>query len=196
MRHSRSSRRGRPIRRPFSALTAAGTMAHHAYEVRSGVGLVFEPFLGRRGSVVLWTTQLPAWLLVACLGGKRFDRWLALNNGMGFSGALVHFAEWPWELRHGVPTLVEAEGMTAERLPAYNAILQSWAISGALALLFDTPRGARRWALVGLAMGEPLRRSAAHHFRWAREQARREPHKWSPALRGDQQGGAHPPERR
>jgi len=179
----RSSRRGRHIRRPFSALTALGTMAHHAYEVRSGVGLVFEPFLGRSASVALWATQLPAWLVVACVGGRRFDRWLALNSGMGFSGALVHFAEWPWELRRGVPTLIQAEGMTPERLPAYNAILQSWLVAGALALLLETPRDARRWALLGIAMGEPLRRSAAHHFRWAREQARQEPEKWSPALR-------------
>jgi hypothetical protein len=46
----------------------------------------------------------------------------------------------------------------------------------------ETPRRARPWALAGLALGEPLRRSARHHFRWAREQARREPERWSPAL--------------
>jgi hypothetical protein len=170
-------------RRPFSVLTAIGTMAHHGFELGSGVGLVFEPFLGRRGAIALWATQLPAWVAQAWAGGERFDRVLALNNGMGFSGALVHFAEWPWELRNGIPTLTEAEGMTAARLPAYNLILQAWAVSGALALLLETPRHARRWALAGLLMGEPLRRSASHHFRWAREQARREPEKWSPALR-------------
>jgi hypothetical protein len=168
--------------RPFTALTAIGTMAHHAFELRSGVGLVFEPFLGRRAAVAFWATQLPGWLVAALAGGRRFDRMLALSNGMGFSGALVHFAEWPWEVRRGVPTLTEAEGLTEEQLPAYNLILQLWAVSGALALLRETPRPARAWALVGLAMGEPLRRSASHHFKWAREQARREPDKWSPAL--------------
>jgi hypothetical protein len=87
--------------RPFSALTALATAGHHGFELHAGVGLVFEPFLGRRG---------------------------------------------------------------------------------ALALLADTPRGTRRWALAGLALGEPLRRSARHHFRWAHEQARRDPERWSPAL--------------
>jgi hypothetical protein len=168
--------------RPFTALTALGTMAHHAFEMRAGVGLVFEPFLGRRNAVAFWAVQLPAWLVAALAGGTRFDRLLALSNGMGLSGALVHFAEWPWEVRHGIPALTEAEGLTEEQLPAYNLILRLWVGAGALALLRETPRPARGWALAGLAMGEPLRRSARHHFKWAREQARREPEKWSPAL--------------
>src|SRR4029077_11211063 len=42
---------------------------------------------------------------------------------------------------------------------------------------------ARKWAFLGLALGEPLRRSAVHHFRWAREQAERDPEGWSPVLR-------------
>jgi hypothetical protein len=45
------------------------------------------------------------------------------------------------------------------------------------------PRHARPWALAGLLMAEPLRRSARHHFKWAREQARKDPDRWSPALR-------------
>jgi hypothetical protein len=28
------------------------------------------------------------------------------------AGAIVHFIEWPWERRHGIPYLTEAEGMT------------------------------------------------------------------------------------
>jgi hypothetical protein len=88
--------------RPFSAACAVATAGHHGFELDAGVGLVFEPFLGRRG---------------------------------------------------------------------------------ALALAFETPRHARPWALLGLALGESLRRSARHHFRWAREQARREPERWSPLLR-------------
>jgi hypothetical protein len=34
-----------------------------------------------------------------------------------------------------------------------------------------------------LLLGEPLRRSAVHHFHWAREQAERDPEHWSPVLR-------------
>ena len=168
--------------RPLSALSAIGTAAHHGFELASGGGLVFEPFLGRRGALALWGAYLPAQLAAALAGGRRFDRWLALNNGADFAGGLVHFAEWPWELRNGVPTLTEAEGMTPDRVPAYNRVLQLWTLAAGLALLFETPRGARRWALLGIATGEPLRRSARHHFQWAREQARKQPERWSPAL--------------
>jgi hypothetical protein len=175
--------RRRP-RRPFTLLTALGTAAHHAFEVRAGVGLVFEPFIGRRGAVAMWATGLPAWAAAAWLGeGEAIEKWIALNNGAGLAGGIVHFVEWPWELRGGIPFLVEAEGMTPERLPPYNAILQLWVLAGALALALETPRHARRWALAGLLLGEPLRRSAVHHFRWAREQAEREPERWSPVLR-------------
>ena len=169
--------------RPFSALTAAATAGHHGFELHAGVGLVFEPFLGRRGALALWGVALPAWAAMALSGDERFDRLLALNHGMGLAGGLVHFAEWPWALRGGVPTLTQAEGLPSERLPAYNRVLRAWIAAGALALALETPRRARPWALLGLALGEPLRRSARHHFRWAREQARREPERWSPLLR-------------
>jgi hypothetical protein len=171
-------------RRLFTFLTALGTAAHHTFEVRAGVGLVFEPFIGRRGAVALWVGGLPAWAVAAWFGeGESIEKWLALNNGAGLAGGIVHFVEWPWELRSGIPFLVEAEGMTPERLAPYNTILQLWTLAGALALALETPRHARRWALAGLLLGEPLRRSAVHHFRWAHEQAEREPERWSPMLR-------------
>jgi len=61
--------------------------------------------------------------------------------------------------------------------------LHFWFASGLLAVLTETPRHARRWALLGVLLGEPLRRSARHHFRWAREQAIKDPERWSPMLR-------------
>jgi hypothetical protein len=185
----RESRRTLRPRRPFTVLTALGTAAHHTFEVRAGVGLVFEPFIGRRGALALWAGGLPAWAAAAWLGeGESLEKWLALNNGAGLAGGIVHFVEWPWELRSGIPFLVEAEGMTPERLPPYNTILQLWTLAGTLALALETPRHARRWALAGLLLGEPLRRSAVHHFRWAHEQAERDPERWSPVLR-EQAGG-------
>jgi hypothetical protein len=169
------------VRRPFSVLAALGTLAHHGFEVRAGVGLVFEPFLGRRGAIAFWAASLPGYVLGGVTG--RTARLTALSNGMSLSGALVHYVLWPWELRGGLPTLTEAEGMTGAELPAYNRILQGWALAGVLAVLTETPRDARRWALAGLLAGEPLRRSAVHHFAWAAEQARQDPDRWSPALR-------------
>ena len=50
-------------RRPFSVLTALGAATHHAFEVRAGVGLVFEPFIGRRAATAMWAGGLPAWAL-------------------------------------------------------------------------------------------------------------------------------------
>jgi hypothetical protein len=171
------------IRRPFSALAALGTAAHHGFETRSGVGLVFEPFLGRRAATVMWSAAIPAWLLVAARGSSRWANWLAFNAGTSLAGSLVHFVVWPWSLKRGIPMLDAAEGLTDDELPAYNAILLSWMAASALALALETPRSARAAALAGLASGELLRRSARHHFEWARVQAERNPEAWSAALR-------------
>ena len=174
------------IRRPFSVLAALGTAAHHSFETRSRVGLVFEPFLGRRGATVLWAVAIPAWLLMAARGSSRWDKSLAFNAGSALAGSLVHFVLWPWSLKRGIPMLDEAEGLTEGELPAYNAILLSWTAASALALALETPRSARAATLAGLASGELLRRSAEHHFEWARRQAELNPEDWSPALREPQ----------
>jgi hypothetical protein len=173
------------VRRPFSALASLGTAAHHGFELRAGVGVVFEPWLGRRGAVALWSVLLPSWLLMAVRGSRRWEGLLAFNAGTAFAGALVHFLRWPWSLERGLPTLKEAEGLTDDQLPAYNVILWSWMTAAALALVAEAPRSTRRWAIAGLCMGEPLRRSARHHFAWARKQAQLQPEKWSPALLED-----------
>jgi hypothetical protein len=178
-------------RRPFTVLTALGTAAHHAFEVRAGVGLVFEPFIGRRGAIALWAGALPAWALTGWMAeGESIEKSLALQNGAGLSGGIVHFVQWPWELRRGIPYLIEAEGMTSEQLDPYNTVLHLWTLAGLLAVALETPRHARGWALLGLLLGEPLRRSAIHHFRWAREQAARDPERWSPVLRSGAGAGA------
>ena len=170
--------------RPLSALAALGTAGHHGFELRSGVGLVFEPKLGRRGAVALWSALLPAYAIgaLAAPPDSLVARIVTLGNGMSLSGGVVHYVLWPWELRNGIPVLTEADGLTDDQLPAYNRILQVWTVAAALALLLETPRNARRWGLLGVMLGEPLRRSAVHHFRWAREQARRDPDRWSPEL--------------
>jgi hypothetical protein len=73
--------------------------------------------------------------------------------------------------------------MTTAQLTPYNRVLHLWTLASLLAVALETPRHARRWAFLGLLLGEPLRRSAVHHFRWAREQAQRDPERWSPVLR-------------
>lgn len=173
------------LRRPFAAGSTLGLLAHNAFETRAGVGLVFEPQLGRRGAYTLWGGLIPLGLLAAARGGQWAERLSAFNAGIGVAGVAVHFKAWPWSLHGGVPMLDEAEGLREDQLPTYNTVLWAWGIASALSLLTETGRGSRRFALAGLLNFPILLASADHHFRWAREQAKREPERWSAALLKD-----------
>jgi hypothetical protein len=172
------------LQRPFALGSTLGTVAHHGFETRAGVGLVFEPELGRRGALALWGALLPLTALSAFREGRAAERLAAVNAGIGAAGVAVHFAAWPWSLHRGVPMLDEAEGLTEEQLPAYNAVLWFWLLSSVLSLATEAGPRSRRLGLVVGALNFPaLLFSARHHFRWAREQAALEPEHWSPALR-------------
>lgn len=173
------------LRRPFAAGSTLGLLAHNAFETRAGVGLVFEPQLGRRGAYALWGALIPLGLLAAVRSGKWAERLSAFNAGIGLAGVAVHFKAWPWSLHRGLPLLDRAEGLREDQLPAYNAVLWAWGVSSLLSLTTETRRGSRRFAIAGLLNFPILLASADHHFRWAREQARRNPERWSPALLED-----------
>ena len=170
------------MRRPFTALAVLGTAAHHGFELNAGVGLVWQPFLGLPGSIAYWGSTLPLLFWAAARGGNRFDKPLAFGTGSALGGMAVHFTIWPWKTRAGLPLLTEAEGLSADQLPVYNAILWLWALASVLAFLRETPKGARRWFVLGLLNGVPLRASAKHHFAWATEQARTSPARWNRGL--------------
>jgi hypothetical protein len=165
------------------ALTSVATAAHHGFELVAGTGLVFQPYLGMRGAASLWSIALPGWFAAAARGSGWWDRHLAFLAGLSMGGAAVHFTLWPFERRAGLPFLTEAEGLRPSQLPAYNAVLYAWALSALSALLLDTPRGTRRWALAGVLAAAPLRFSARHHFKWIKEQAMSSPAWWNRALR-------------
>lgn len=171
------------MRKLLAAGSALGLLAHNAFETRAGVGLVFEPFLGRRGAVALWTAYFPAMLAAAAGSSMTARRLSAFGAGIGVAGVAVHFKAWPWSLHGGLPMLDEAEGLSEDQLPAYNAVLWFWLLCSALSLPAANRPGLRRFALLGLLNFPVLLASAEHHFRWAREQAEREPERWSPALR-------------
>ncbi len=171
------------MRKLLAAGSALGLLAHNAFETRAGVGLVFEPFLGRRGAVALWSAYFPAMLVAAGGDGENARRLSAFGAGIGVAGVAVHFKAWPWSLHGGLPMLDEAEGLSEDQLPAYNAVLWFWLLCSALGLPAANRRGTRRFALFGLLNFPVLLASARHHFGWAREQARLEPERWSPALR-------------
>jgi hypothetical protein len=124
-------------------------------------------------------------LAAALREGEGARRLSAFSAGIGVAGVAVHFKAWPWSLHGGLPMLDEAEGLRDDQLPAYNAVLWAWGVASALSLLTETRRGSRRFALTGLLNFPILLASAQHHFRWAREQAQREPERWSAALLED-----------
>jgi len=173
---STSARNGRPL----TVAAAAGTAAHHGFELANGVGLVFQPELGLPAAAALWTAQLVGWAALANRAGARADAALALFDGASLAGAAVHFLLWPWRtgpLR--LPVLSEAEGLSPRLLPAYNTILWAWAAAAAASLVWEIPRGSRRWALVGLGSLPGFAVSARHHFRWIKEQAAVDPAWWN-----------------
>src|ERR1700741_4945657 len=135
--------------RPLAALSTLGLFAHNAFETRAGVGLVFEPQLGRRGAYALWSGLIPLGLLAAKRDGKWAERLSAYNAGIGVAGVAVHFKAWTWSLHGGMPMLDESEGLSEDQLPAYNAVLWTWGIASALSLLTETRRGSRGFALAG-----------------------------------------------
>jgi hypothetical protein len=172
------------VAKPLNALACLGTAAHHGFERWAGVGVFLEPWLGRRRTNALWTAQLTGWLAQALRPSPRAEPLLAFNAGTALAGAIVHFVDWPWSPRLGfLPWLDQAEGLPPERLAAYNTVLWTWLVASLGSIALETEPGDRRYALAGAATGPLLLASARHHFRWAREQAEREPERWSPALR-------------
>ena len=114
--------------------------------------------------------------------GEVARRLSACGAGLGVAGVAVHFKAWPWSLHGALPMLDEAEGLREDQLPAYNSVLWFWLVCSALSLPAANRPGARRFAVAGLLNFPILLASARHHFRWAREQARLDPERWSPAL--------------
>ena len=72
----RPERRWR-VRRPWTAMVAILTAAHHGFELTSGVGLVWQPELGLGPASALWGAEIPA------LGHRGCERGPALGPVVG-----------------------------------------------------------------------------------------------------------------
>jgi hypothetical protein len=172
----------RPFK-PLNALATLGAAAHNGFERWAGVGVFLEPWIGRRATNVLWSVTLPVGFLRALVGDERDGPLLAFNAGIAIAGMGVHFADWPWSLRWGaLPWLDEAEGLTPEQMPYYNALLWAWLLGGAGSVLLETRREHLKYALAGVATAPLLLESARHHFAWAKQQASHDPERWSASL--------------
>ncbi|MHB1987646.1 MAG: hypothetical protein ACYCSF_06645 [Acidimicrobiales bacterium] len=171
--------------RPFGLATAAGAAAHHVYELANGIGLVWQPELGLGRAAVFWTASLAAWSVLAVRGPRHADPVLTALAGASLAGVAAHFVLWPSErVLGGLRVLTEAEGLSPRQMPAYNTILWGWAIAAFGAVVLETPRGSRRWALGATAACLPLfALSAAHHFGWLKEQSDINPAWWNRAVR-------------
>jgi hypothetical protein len=170
------------VKRPFHVRTAFGAMAHHAFELAAGVGLVFQPHLRLGGAGAFWGTTLPGWAALSARGSSRHDGLLAFLAGMSAGAGVVHYTIWPVELRGRLPVLVAAEGLRSRDLPAYNAILYAWTLAATAALALETPSHTRRWAVPGFIVPFLLRPNIRHHFDWIRRQAVANPAWWNRAL--------------
>jgi hypothetical protein len=191
LRRSRdgSPRAGRP-HQPLNALATVGAAAHNGFERHAGVGVFLEPWIGRRATNLLWSVALPVGFVRALIGDDRDGPVLAFNAGVAIAGMGVHFADWPWSLRWGLlPWLDEAEGLTTEQVPYYNALLWAWLFGGLGSVVLETRRSNLKYALAGIATAPLLLESARHHFAWAKQQARRDPEHWSAALLDDDTPG-------
>lgn len=157
-------------------------VAHHGFELGSGVGLVFQPELGLGGASLLWGAIVAGEVLLNQVDGRSGGRFRSAAAGLALAGVLVHYMLWPWELRRGLPRLQAAEGLRSEQLRTYDAILLGWGAAAAMAVLFDGEPGQRRWAVAGLAATPLLIGSARHHFRWVSRKAVETPAWWNRAL--------------
>jgi hypothetical protein len=174
------------ISKPLNALATLGAAAHNGFERWAGVGVFLEPWIGRRATNALWSVVLPFGFVRALVGDDRDGPLLAFNSGVAIAGMGVHFADWPWSPRWGVlPWLEEAEGLTPEQMPYYNALLWAWLVGGVGSVLFETRREHLKYALAGMATAPLLLESARHHFAWAKRQARDDPERWSASLLND-----------
>ncbi len=158
-------------------LVCAVTAAHYLFEVGGGSGLFLQRHLGLGGAGAFWTSLLSSWLTLAHRG--RAPKLLATAAGSALGTVVLHFDVWPWSVRRGLPLLEQAEGFSPSWVPSYNALLYAWSAASVAAIALDSPRGARRWALVGFLVTMPSKREALRHYAWVQEQAWVRPAWWN-----------------
>jgi hypothetical protein len=163
-------------------LTGGGAVAQLGCELAGGVGLVGQPWRGLRGAGALWGFGLPGWIAISARGSRRWTPALGYLAGLSLGAAALHYILWPVQWRRGLPVLRQAEGLRAGQLPAYNAILYAWAAVAAGALVFETPRRSRSWALPGFLTAMALQRAARAHFVWIEREAATNPAWWNRAF--------------
>ena len=174
------------LRRPFALGSTLGALAHHGFETRAGVGLVFEPQLGpaRRPSRSGPPSSRLMALTPLCAAGAPHERLSAHKRGdrrRRGRRPLRRVALVAARRRADARGSRGPERGATPRLQRGALVL---GLCSALSLFREADRAPARLGLIAAAMNFPcLLISARHHFRWAREQASSQPERWSPALR-------------
>jgi hypothetical protein len=155
--------------------------AHVFFELASGVGMPLASVVGPVPAAAAWTTSTAAVVGSAGRADSSHDRVFASLNACYLSAVIGHYVAWPWS-RPGLPWLADCEGLGAERMPFYNAILY---LSGgaALAGLLLENRDARRPATLVPVLVPVVVLVQRKEFRRLQELAWRRPGWWNRRLR-------------
>ena len=167
-------------KRPFHASAGGLTALHQIVELAAGTGVIGASRLGLPGAIAASIALDGGWIALA-RSRRRAPRTLALLSGIAVGVPAIHFVLWPWQTRRGVPWLTEAEGLPPRLMDAYNGILYAWGAAGLLALLLETPRRYRPWAVAGAASVFVARPEIEAHFRWMAKEGKRHPAWWNRA---------------
>lgn len=158
-------------------LVCAATGAHFLFELAGGSGLFLQRQLGLTGAAAFWASVLSAWAALA--RRARASKLLTTAAGSALATVVLRFDVWPWSVRRGLPLLEQAEGFHPSWVPSYNALLYAWSLASVAAVALHTPRGVRRWAVVGFLLTIPTKREALRHYAWVQEQAWARPAWWN-----------------
>ena len=165
---------------PYRRWTRLGIVAvasHLGYELAVGVGVPGAPRIGVRPAVAGYALgTASAYRAAGRLAGPRGDRRFAAANGLLASAVISHYASWPRTTWHGLPWLLECEGIEGVLIAPYNIVLQVSAVAAVGGLVENIK--AWPWALgAGLIAVPALRwltpreynsllEQAAVHARW------------------------------
>lgn len=143
---------------PYRRWTRLGIVAvasHLGYELAVGVGVPGAPRIGVRPAVAGYALATAgAYRTAGRLPGPRGDRRFAAANGLFAAAVISHYASWPRATWHGLPWLLECEGIEGVLIVPYNMVLQVSAVAVVGGLVENL--SAWPWAL---ARGRPRRRT-------------------------------------
>jgi hypothetical protein len=98
-----------------------------------------------------WTASTAAIVGSAGRSDRSHDRVFASLNACWLSAVIGHYVAWPWS-RPGLPWLADCEGLGAERMPVYNAILYLSGGAALAGLLLENRDGGTRAAVLPVAL--------------------------------------------